>query len=644
VVALAVFLGPLAADVASAWFFGIPWRFRWSLAQAALVAALAIGLGRLCWVRPGDAWPSPVVDEFLSSCRAARWMPWALRLAAASLAIPMMANPDGLGFADWDFVLDKFEAIRRTILVWHQFPWWNPWCRGGFPLAAEPQIGAMSMATPLVLAFGTTTGLRLATVLCVWIAMEGAYRLALLWFREPWAAAAAAFVYGLNGAVSVSIASGYVIAMSYCSLPWLAYHAFRIGVGFAQGACLGFWLAFTMLNGLQYISLYALALAAAIGVRSVRVQPPGSRGVLLRNAAAGLGCFLLLAGWRLTTVYLVLRDDRREAMTLWDEPLAAIGRHLLVRPTLDWPAITGRHWDWYVSVTSYIGPVVAVLVLLSLTKGWRWWHALVLVSGWLAIGARHWYHPSYWLADWPFIGSAHVVTRWRFLAMLGLGLAAGSVLADWRGSGRRPVRLLAAVLTLAIGVDLVALAHQQARLAFSVAADPLSFPGPPVDSIVNIRDGIGYPCVLRGYGVIRGYEPMLSYHRDAPTLRRAREDLDYRGESWTADGEARPVSWSPNRLLFQVKPGQEVFINQNPGSWWLVNGRRLFAGRRCAEPLVPFAAKADDAGRLEIRIDPPGLRLGLALHVVGAILLAVAWVGRRRGATRSSFVPRDARQ
>ncbi len=242
-VGLGVFLAPLAADVASALFFAIPWVYRWALGQAGLVALIAAGLWRLCRVPPADSWPSP--REFTTGRLAARWMPWALRLAVASLAIPMMRNPDGLGFADWDFVLDKFEAVRRTILVWHQFPWWNPWCRGGFPLAAEPQIGAVSLATPLVLALGTGIGLRVAAIFCIGIAVEGAYWLALLWLREPWAAAAAALVYGLNGAVSVDTGTGYIIAMSYGSLPWLAYHAFRIGERPSQGAWLGFWMAFT---------------------------------------------------------------------------------------------------------------------------------------------------------------------------------------------------------------------------------------------------------------------------------------------------------------------------------------------------------------------------------------------------------------
>ncbi len=545
-----------------------------------------------------------------------------------------MRNPDGLGFADWDFVLDKFEAVRRTILVWHEFPWWNPWCRGGFPLAAEPQIGAVSMATPLVLALGTGIGLRIAAILCVGIAVEGAYRLAWLWFREPWAAAAAALVYGLNGAVSVNTATGYIIAMSYGSLPWLAYHAFRIGEGRAHGCWLGFWMAFTVMNGLQYLSLYAAFFAAAIWVRAIRVQPGGDRAALVRNTLLAVGVFLLIAGWRLATVHAVIREDRREAMTLWDEPPAAVFRHLLVRPEPNWPdAITGQHWAAYVSLTSYVGPVVVALALLSVLRGWRWWHTLVAISGWLAIGSTQWYHPSYWLYDWPFIGSAHVVTRWRFLTMLGLGMAAGSMLARWRASRQRNWAAVAVALTMVIAVDLVALAHQQLPLAFCVQPEPRWFPGPEVAEIVNVGDGMGYPCILRGYGVIRGYEPMLSYRRDAPTLRRAREGPDYRGESWTAEGETRPVHWSPNRLVFQVRPGQQVFINQNPGSWWRANGRRVFPDRRCAEPMLPFAVRADDSGRLELRIDPPGLGTGMSLHLIGAGLLVAT--SRRRFPVRA---------
>ena len=185
---------------------------------------------------------------------------------------------------------------------------------------------------------------------------------------------------------------------------------------------------------------------------------------------------------------------------------------------------------------------------------------------------------------------------------------------------------------MTIAVDLISLAHQQLPLAFSLRPEPHLFPGPPVPDILNVLDGVGYPCVMRGYGVIRGYEPMVGgYRRDSPTLRRAREDADYRGEAWTEAGTVRPVYWSPNRIVFRVAPGQEVFLNQNPGSWWWVNGRQAFAGRRCAEPLLPFVVRADEAGRIDLRIHPRGLGLGIGLHGVGVALLAAAWLARSAG-------------
>ncbi len=634
VVSLGVFLAPLAADVAHALFFKLPGWFRWSLGEAAFLAVVAVGFRRLMRVDPTDEWPIRREPDGAGAGMAeARWVPWVLRLAVASLALPMLRHDEGnVGFADWDFVLDKFEAVRRTILEWGQFPWWHPWCRGGFPLAAEPQIGAVSMATPLILAFGTTTGLGLSAVLCLMIAVEGGYRLAWLWFREPWSAAASGLIYGLNGAVVINTTWGYVVPMSYCTLPWLALCAFRIGGRLADGLALGFWAAFAVMNGIQYLTLYAGLLAGAIWLRALRVQPNGHRARLLWHTVAAIGIFLALCGTRLATVLDVMKDDHRERITSWDEsPLAQV-YHLLNRPTLGWPSVIPvHHLADYIELTCYVGPAVALLGLASLARGWRWWHTLMFVSAWFALGSVRWYHPSYWTGDWPLFASTHVVTRWRFVAVLGLGLAVGSVLAHWRHSGVRAVRASAVLLSLAIAVDLIALAHAQLPLAFSLRLESRAFPGPPVPDVVNVRDGLGYPCVLRGYGVIRGYEPMVGgYRRDAPTLRRAREDPDYRGEAWTEEGTVRPTSWSPNRIVFRVKPRQEVSINQNPGSWWWVNGRPAFDGRRCAEPLLPFVVRADDEGLVDLRIHPQGLELGMGLHVVGVLLLIAAWLATRK--------------
>jgi hypothetical protein len=637
-VSLIVLFIPLTLDAASAFFFGLPVWFRHGLAKGLFLALAGLGIRRLFQVRPADSWPiTSGPDDPAENTAAVRWIPWVLRLGVLSLAFPLLQGLDGMGFSDWDFVLDKFEALRRTILIWGQFPWWNPWSRGGFPLAAEPQIGAVSIATPLVLTLGTTIGLRISAILCLLIAVEGTYRLAWIWFREPWAAAAVALVYGLNGAVIISTALGYILAMSYCSLPWLAYFAFRIGRRFSDGIWLGFWLAFVVMNGVQYLSVYAGALTAMIWMRAVLIQSADRRFSLLLHTMAAIGVAFLLCGWRLSTVLLVLADDKRERVTFWNETPLSMLEYLLSRPRPTWsPELSAAAGSTFAELTCYVGLAVVVLALVSLAFGWRWWHTLSFVCFWLAIGSVRWYQPSSWLANWPIIGSAHVVTRWRYVAILGLGFAAGSVLARWRASPRRAVRALAALTVVVIGVDLIVLGHQQFPLAFSVRADDKLFPGPTVPEIVNVRDGMGYPCAMRGYGVIRGYEPMLSYYRNAPTLRRARGDADYRGEAWTESGTVRPAFWSPNRIVFRVKPGEAVHVNQNPGSWWWVNGRPAFPGRRCAELTVPFIVTADESGYLELQIHPPGLAVGLWLHIFGATLVAVAWLlsSRRRAGAR----------
>src|SRR4051794_13428220 len=76
---LAVLLVPLAIDVFWALFYRIPPWVRASIGQGSMVTAIALGVWRLCRVRPTDIWPSGSPDNDATRCPAARWIPWALR-------------------------------------------------------------------------------------------------------------------------------------------------------------------------------------------------------------------------------------------------------------------------------------------------------------------------------------------------------------------------------------------------------------------------------------------------------------------------------------------------------------------------------------------------------------------------------------
>lgn len=614
--AMAVFLAPLAFEL----FMAVPWPVRQRLGQLIVLALVALGVRRLLAVRPGDLRPA-ARDPGSTPRDDACWLAWALQLAVATLALPLLAHPESIGFGDWDHHLQKFEAIRRTVLVWHQFPWWTPWVRGGFPLASEPECGVFSLATPLVLALGTGTGLRLGTVLCLMVAVEGARRVGRYWLGDPWGAAAVGVLYGINGGVLVYTVAGHFIPMSYCALPWLVLYTQRVGEGIGCGLWLGFWTAFDLLNGIQYPSMYALAIAAAVWLRALALQPRDRRWGLIVNSVAAAGVCVALAGWRIATTALVLRDYPRIYSSMFGGSPIAVLHWLLDRPGANVLARSSLPQFW--ESTCYIGPLALLLVLMSLRGGWRWWHVLTALCLWLAMGAHHWTQPSFWLAAAPVFQTMHVISRWRIPAMLGVGLAAGAVVARWRCAGGVR-RILAPCLVLALAADYLAYGYTILPVATSIEPRDELFPGPATPALVNVESNLAFPAILRGYGVIRAHEPLLGYDRTLPTARLWRGHPRYVGEAWTGERAVTPTSWSPSRIVFQVAPGQDVAINQNPGSWWLVNGRRAFTHWRCAEWTRPFSARADATGRLELQIAPKGASLGLALHLAGVATTALA--------------------
>ncbi len=625
-IGFSVVLLPVAFD----FFLAIPWWYRKKMGQAIFWGLVILGLRRLWIIRPQDHWPAPdEANPIPSGWSTRRWgLPVTLQLAAASFAFPLLRHPDALGFGDWDHHLKMFEAVRRIIVYWHQFPWWNPWVRGGFPLASEPECGAISLATPLVVVFGTGVGLRIAAVLSLMIAVEGARRLAWHWLREPWGAAVAGLIYGINGGVLVYTVAGYFIPMSYCATPWMIYYASRIGGRLANGLALGFWVAFDLLSGIQYPSIYGLVVAGLVWSRALRVQPREHWGRFLLNSVAALGTVLALAGWRIATTGLVMLDYPRVwASMLQLTPFDAL-RWFYLRPGATVVGTMTSPYFW--ECACYIGLLVIAITVVSMFQNWRWWHTLTLLCFSLTLGAVQLYHPSYWLSQVPVFSSMHVVTRWRIVEMLGIGLSVAGFVTAWRQDGNRIQRLLAVAVVLIVGVDYVVYGHQIIPVARRVAPTEDQFPGPPTPKLVNVESTLAYPALLRGYGVIHAHEALLGYDRNQPTARLWRGHPEYRGEAWSDDRSLDPLFWSPNRIVFQTKPYTRIHLNVNPGSWWQVNGQHTFAGWRCAECQKPFDAQADSNGRLVLTIQPKGLQVGLWLHAIGAALIMAAVAGSRR--------------
>ena len=616
----------LGASLLPSLFMAIPWPIRKALGMATF--AVIVGLGAAQLIRRGrpGQWPTRA-EERAASGALGRVLPWLLALATATLAWPLLRAP-GVGYGDWDFYLQEYEAVRKSVIEYGQFPWWNPWNRGGFPLAGDPQCSLLPMVTPMVLAFGTANGLRLAVIASMMIAVEGARRLARQWLGDPWAAATAGLVFGLHGGIVVYVVAGLYVPATFCAMPWLLHFTFRLADRAVDGLALGLWAAINVLGPFSYPNIYAITITCAIILWGLGVERGDRRRRFLRHGLLASGIFLALTGWRLAMIASVMGDFPRVMRALIDLRPSAFVEQMLGRPSIEGLRTVSAPIFW--ESNCGIGVIGVGLAALGLALGWRWWHTLAIVSFVLASGATHWYHLGFWLAYLPVFETIHMVTRWRVAAMLGVGLSAGSAVAWLRRRPRRWLRFAAMGLVLALGLDLIAYGHRALPVARGEVPTEDHVPGPAVDRPISVEYGPAGLATHRGYATIRSIQPLMGYDLRQPTARLWRGHPDYIAEAWTGDRPVTPVLWSPNRIVFQVEPHQIVQINQNPGSWWLVNGRRTFPELRCAEWELPFVARADARGRLDLQIRPIGLGAGIALHAVGLAILGVSAAFRLR--------------
>ena len=71
---------------------------------------------------------------------AARTLAWLTGVVLVALVVgPWFSNVSTFGFHDWDAQTSHRELVRQTLLRYHQFPGWDPFACGGFPVTSSPR-------------------------------------------------------------------------------------------------------------------------------------------------------------------------------------------------------------------------------------------------------------------------------------------------------------------------------------------------------------------------------------------------------------------------------------------------------------------------------------------------------------------------
>jgi hypothetical protein len=586
----------------------------------------------------------------------------ALGLVAAIAYVfrPVFLDPTSFGSHDWDQVETHRYLVEKTLLRFHQFPFWNPYACGGHtawggfesdPIVVSPWLPAYLLA-PFPLA------LRIEIAGSTVLGAVGAWLLASRFTRSRVLRAFVAVLFVLNSRWIMQITVGHVWHTAYAWMPWVLYFYDRAAGaapllapprrrdGVLAAVCLAMLVYTGGIYPLPHTAVALLAYSVLLAVTTRSFLPLGRM----------VGCGLLglaLSAPRLFPIVEVLRRfprliDSTETMDLG--PFVEMLTSRQQEPG-SMPAHVSQ-WGWH-EWGMYIGwgALVAVALGAAFSRGTRE-RPLMLVGVallTLAFGRFDDYAPWPLLHLLPVFSSQHVPSRWMLPALLLLACAAAStgerVLA--RSGRARGVLEIGTLLVAAWLVrDLCEVVRPSLTLAFGRPPPRITDPMGEFRTLQHVPPELAYDpgewapstlsAVMANIGSIdcntfpgynnytrgqNGRSPGMGAH--------AVGDAEYRGEAYIAErhGSATIVAWSPNAMDVQVDgalPGDHLVLNQNWDPGWSASGTKSVAWTDCVATVVTSGSQLT-----HFRYRPRTLGLGILIFLL-AIAVCVATPMARR--------------
>jgi len=551
-------------------------------------------------------------------------------LVVAVWALPIWFTPQMTGVCDWDCAMHRFEALRRTILEFKQWPGNNPWSSGGLPLLGHPGIGLFSLSGLLVLILGTFWGLRLAVLIYLFLGFIGAWKLSGIWWKDRFIKLIFIFYVIANPAMIYHITVGHLLFQTFWFMPLLFYFLLRFKEDRWSGLKAAIVFAAAFNESPSYIVQYGALILLCISIYFCLANYRQNSKMLLRWFLLFIPIIAALTFYRTITILQILSDFPR----LSDFKAHYEWAHLAKLYFFPYTKIINLSPSKYkfIGVTwesaSYVGLGAFLLALASLRRGFRWWHAMIVMLVWAGAGNDSPFYIMYWIQKIPSFSSHGCFTRIRMFTLLFFGIAAvGGLNYIWmKYKGYRFLRYVVICIGILMVSEVLVVSHlimksSHIKLA-SWKGDNLANKFQTISSLPPPREApdlviLTYRAIRMNLGWLRGHgDPYIP----AASVRVARDEEGYIAEFYQGGQEVVPRYWSPNRILLEgLNPRQPLVINLNPGSPWYGNGKQLFPQYRIVEPLRLFKVMPDENGVVELTYRYPGQRAG----IIGTIILLI---------------------
>ena len=547
------------------------------------------------------------------------------------------------GIYDWNTSEQRLEALRATLVEFHQWPGNNPWMTGGLPLLGNPTLSIFSIPGILSLLIGTHWGLHLSYLFLIYIGFLGAWFLSATWWQERWLRLAFCLYVVANPALIYHATAGHLGFINYYFLPAALCFFLRYDQDRWSGLKAGLIMGAAFLHSLSYIIEYAFVIFFPVLLWHYLCHSRRNRDSLIRWNMLFFTSFLALCIYRITTILPVAEAFPRILKIRFHLGLATAIKAFFYPVTglVSMASADKVFCGSAVEVCCYLGLIASLLFVASLRNRFRWWHATAVILVWASLGNDHPYYLMYWIMKLPVFSSHLCFERIRIFIPLFVGIAAvEGIKVLWTIGRTQWARGLAILVGGLLALEVLwvsylimlnshvdtTVSHESSYAArfenWGVSPLPQNLPSTNVQhTYFTTRLNQGY---LRGQGD--------SYILPDVTAVMGLEEKGYIAEFHQEGHPVEPEVWTPNRILLRgLDPTKPLTVNMNPGSPWHLNGVPLFPKDKIVELQKTFVVMPDIGGTVELTYHHPGQAAGIigTLCMMTALGLAVYYYGRR---------------
>jgi len=534
-------------------------------------------------------------------------------LVSILFVLPFLIKWNYIGVGDWELFTTMAAVPQRTVLHYHQFPFWNPYLGGGNILFAHPEVGILSPFFLLILAFGAIGGLKIQMMLAYLIGLFGAWLMAGKLGLSRYASYLAAFVYFGSSYFALHFAIGHVPFTHFCFLPWFLYFLLKTDDDwrFLFGGAAAIALI-VIGNGAAVPFLYT-AFFSGIFLLIYAVEQKKYR--LIKRYFLSVITGLLISAVKFIPMYHYLSQNEWEGMPNDFTPLSILWHSFFSFNQAIFQQVSpDQYWGWH-EYSAYISPLAIILaiagIIFAIRKSRIW---MIVGAFFLIFGLGNFSSVSPWniMLHFPGFESIRSPARaFQFvvlaIAMLS-GLGLDTILTRMKTSDLvKNFMSVSVVIFVVLNVFLVNLP----------ALRSISYKQPEnVSFEENFRQVIGrkdniYNLFLKNRGSLMA--PWLSAYKESRGLVTPTNDVLM---EYVVSGQAQVISrkYTPNRVDYDIAPqssGVIIFGIGYDEGWYASDGRPVSENNDLVA--TPFS-RTDRHITLEYRT--PYFLLGLIVSLI----------------------------